>query len=91
MARTSIKLNSAGVKALLKSSEVRADLTDRAERVLSAAPSSAPVASGEYRDGLRLIQDTTDRAVVRVSGGTDHDWIVEANTGNLARALDAGR
>lgn len=90
MAR-SVKMNYKGVGEVLNSTGVRADLTSRAERVLSAAQGSAPVASGEYRDGLHIIQDTTDRAVVRVSGGTDHDWIVEANTGNLARALDAGR
>lgn len=86
-----VKMNYKGVGEVLKSAGVRADLTSRAERVLSAAQSSAPVKSGEYRDELHIIQDTTDRAVVRVSGGTDHDWIVEANTGNLARALDAGR
>lgn len=91
MASTRVKLNSRGVAALLKSSGVRADLTARGQRVLSAAQSSAPVASGAYRDGLHIVQDTTDRAVVRVAGATDHDLVVEANTGNLARALDAGR
>lgn len=86
-----VKLDHGGMAALLKSDEVRSELTTRAEAVLSAAQSSAPVASGEYRDGLHIEQATTDRAVVRVSGSTDHDWIVEANTGNLARALDAAR
>lgn len=88
---TRTRLNSAGMRALLNSADVRAELTERAERVLAKAQADAPVATGAYRDGLHIIQDTTDRAVVRVSGGTDHDWIVEANTGNLARALDAGR
>ena len=91
MTAIKVSLNHSGMGALLKSSEVRSELTKRAESVLSAAQSSAPVATGAYRAGLHLIQDTTDRAVVRVSGGTDHDWIVEANTGCLARALDAGR
>jgi hypothetical protein len=66
-----VKLNHSGMGALLKSSEVRNELTSR--------------------DGLHIVQDTTDRAVVRVAGSTDHDWIVEHRTGNLARALDAGR
>lgn len=86
---TKIKLNSAGIKKLLNSSGVRADLTSRAERVLSAAESSAPVASGEYRDSLHLAQDTTDRAVVRVASDAPHALVVEANTGNLSRALDS--
>jgi hypothetical protein len=86
-----VKLNHGGMGALLKSSEVRGELTSRAERVLSAAKASAPRDTGAYADGLHIVQDTTDRAVVRVAGSTDHDWIVEHQTGNLARALDAGR
>jgi hypothetical protein len=86
-----IKLNHGGMAALLKSGEVRGELTSRAEAVLRAAKASAPVATGAYRDGLHIVQDTTDRVAVRVAGGTDHDLVVEAKTGNLARALDAAR
>lgn len=86
-----IKLDHAGMGELLKSAEVRDALTQRAEKVLAKAKADAPVDTGAYRDSLHIEQATTDRAVVRVSGGTDHDWIVEAKTGNLARALDAGR
>ncbi|WP_235738995.1 HK97 gp10 family phage protein [Nocardioides alcanivorans] len=81
------KLNSGGIAELLKSDKVRAFTTARAERVLAAAKASAPVDTGAYRDGLHIEQVTTDRAVTRVQGGTDHDWVVEANTGNLAKAL----
>lgn len=86
-----VKLNSGGMSDLLKSDEVRDALTARAERVLSAAQASAPVKTGNYRDGLRIIQDTTDRAVVRVAGTAPHSHLVEAQSGTLARALDAGR
>lgn len=89
MARTKIKLNHSGMESMLKSSGVRSFLTERAERVLSAARDNAPVVTGEYRDGLHIEQVTTDRAVVRVAGSSDHDYGVEAQTGNLARALDA--
>jgi hypothetical protein len=89
MGAAKISLNHAGMDELLKSAEVRDALTQRAEKVLSAAKSAAPVDTGAYRDGLHIEQATTDRAVVRVSGGTDHDWAVEAKTGNLARSLDA--
>lgn len=84
-----IEWDGRAVGEILTSDAVRATLTERAERVLAKAKADAPVASGAYRDGLHLIQDTTDRAVVRVSGATDHDWFVEAATGNLARSIDA--
>lgn len=88
---TKVKLIDRGMAEVLKSGGVRADLTVRMERALAAAKAGAPVASGEYRDGLHIVQATTDRAVVRLAGSTDHDFIVEADTGNLARALDSAK
>ena len=84
-----IKLDHGGMKALLNSSEVRADLTERAERVAAAARASAPVESGAYRDSITVVQDSTDRAAVRVTSTAPHGFTVEAATGNLSRALDA--
>lgn len=84
-----VTLNHGGMGALLNSGEVRSELTARAQAVLQAAQASAPVDSGAYRDGLHIEQATTDRAVVRVAGSTDYDWVVEKDTGNLARSLDA--
>lgn len=86
---TRVKMNGAGVKEVLNSSGTRALLTSKAGPVLSAAQSGAPVATGEYRDNLHIVQDTTDRAVVRVVSTVAHGMIVEAKTGNLARALDS--
>lgn len=91
MAKTRIDLDHPGMEAMLKSSAVRAELTRRAERALAAAQETAPVNTGAYRGSLHIEQDTTDRAVVRVVAD---DWkaaIIEANTGNLGRALDAAR
>lgn len=82
-----VKLNSSGMAAMLKSAEVRAGLQGPAEAVLAAAKGGAPVATGAYRDSLHLVNDTTDRAVVRVVVGVDYGMLVEADTGNLARAL----
>ena len=87
MASTRVKLNHAGMAALLKSAGVRAALAPVTERVLASAKASAPVDTGAYRDGLHIEHAVTDRAVERVVGGSDHDMIVEANTGNLARSL----
>lgn len=89
MASIRYKQNSAGIKELLNSGGTRDMLTGMAGSVLSAAQSSAPVASGDYRNSLHLEQDTTDRAVVRVVADVPYAGLVEANTGNLGRALDA--
>lgn len=89
MARTKFTLNHSNVGKILKSDGVRRDLTKRAERVLAEAESTAPVESGAYRDGLEIVQETTDRAVVRVAGTVAYTLRVEAETGNLSRALDA--
>jgi hypothetical protein len=74
---------------MLNSSATRAMLTAKAENVLAAAQAAAPVVTGNYRDGLGIVQDTTDRAVVRVVGTAPHSHLVEADTGNLARSLDS--
>jgi len=86
-----VKLNHGGMAALLKSDEVRAMLTGKAEAVLASAQASAPVVTGNYRASLEIAQDTTDRAVVRVVARAPHSHLVEANHGTLARALDAAR
>lgn len=88
MARSNVELNKAGMAALLKSSDVRAFVTERAERVLSAAQADPHDDSGDYEAGLRIDQDTTDRAVVRVVSGDWKGHIMEANYGVLSRALD---
>lgn len=79
-----VKLNAAGMRALLKSPEVRAHLTDRMQRVLSAAQAGA--AEGiDYQ----LVQGTTDRARVSVGSESPGALFEESHTGHLARALDA--
>lgn len=85
-----VKMNSRGMSELLKSGDVRDFVTERAQRVLSAAQSSAPVgATGDYKASLHIEQDTTDRAVVRVVADVPYARVVEANTGTLSRALDS--
>lgn len=90
--RTGVKLNYKGIGELLKSPEVAAYLMRLGGEVLREAQANAPVATGAYRDGLHLeVEDHKTRTVVRVRGNTDHDWYVEAETGNLARAMDAAK
>lgn len=69
-----VKLNSQGMRDLLRSNEIRADLVNRMSRVQGALPGSKLVAM-ESRTRIR----------VKVERGSDFD---EANTGELSRALD---
>lgn len=88
-----VKLNHAEIGKLLRAEGryrgVRDELTRRMERVEAKAKADAPVETGAYRDSIHIEQDTTDRAVVRVVADVPHAHLVEANTGNLSRALDA--
>lgn len=88
MARTRVKLNSAGMKELLNSSGVRAELTRRAQPVLAAAKNDPHDDTGAYEAGLVIEQATTDRAVVRVVSTDKKGHILESRYGILARALN---
>jgi D-ribose pyranose/furanose isomerase RbsD len=89
-ATVKVVTHSREIEDLLKSEDIRAELHRRGEPVLAAAQESAPVASGAYKASLFLADDTTDRAVVRVGATVPYAMVVEARTGNLVRALDAG-
>lgn len=74
---------------ILNSAKTRAEMTEKAEKVLAEARANAPVDSGAYQASLTVEQATTDRAVARVVANVPYALDVEARTGNLARALDA--
>lgn len=87
MAGVRIKLDSRGMGAVLKSDEMRPPLRAVAERWAETARSTAPVDTGEYRDSIKVISATTDRAVERVITTAPHGLLVETKTGNLKRAM----
>lgn len=87
MADIKLRLISPGMRDLLNSAGVRAYLTTLAGPVLARAQAGAPIDTGRYRASLRIIQDTTDRAVVRVGSSDPDAMIIEARTGNLARSV----
>jgi hypothetical protein len=81
VSKVRVKLNSKGVRDLLKSAELRADLDARARRIAAAAgpgfeaqPSAGPARA---------------RAVVITA--TDEARAAEATDRALTRAIDAGR
>lgn len=86
---TRVKINGRGMRSIARSSGVRDLLTDKAENVLRTAVATGPVDTGAYIESLHLVQATTDRAVVRVVSDLSYAYVVEANTGTLARALDS--
>lgn len=72
-----VYLNKKGMRELLKSTEIRAELVERMIPVQSALAGSK----------LEVVIRPT-RVVVTVTRGSDFD---EANTGDLSRALDLAR
>lgn len=80
-----------GIIALLKSDEVVANLLERGERVANAARSGGPQGeTGDYVENIEVVVDENPtRKVVRVGSTVAYASRVEANTGNMARALDA--
>lgn len=91
MPATRVKLNHPGMRELLHSAGVRADMDRRARVVAAAARSTAPVVSGAYRASITVTDDTTDRAVARVFADIYYALSVEAGHRTLGRALDAAR
>lgn len=88
-ALSGFKLKSPGMEAMLKGAAGRSAVEGPLNAVLSAAKSNAPVDEGTYRDELHIEWTTTDRIVGRVVSSVDYGMVIEADTGNLARALDA--
>lgn len=76
-------LNSAGVKSLTMLA---------ANRALACARAAAPVDTGAYRDGLGIEEVKREhRTTVMVVGHAPKTLLVEAQTGNLAKALRKAR
>lgn len=87
--RVRIKLNRSGIAALLKSAEVEADLSRRAENIRDALPKDD---GAEYEATSWTGQDRTGgraMAMVKTSNYEARRQNAEDNT--LIRALDAGR
>lgn len=90
MATVKFVPNPAGFRELLTSPGVSGDLKSRADRVAAQATSTAPRDSGEYAAGIEVVMENhRDRVVAHVVATAPHSMRVEANTGNLARSLDA--
>lgn len=63
-------------------------LDDMAQQVVSRAKTTAPVLTGEYRDGIEA-ETTGDPDMINVGSTSGHAIYVEARTGNVVKALAA--
>lgn len=85
-----VEFNDAFFSEMGKSAGVTQLCRDRAEKVRSAAKTSAPVDAGDYRDGLEIrVRESKNRNVILVVGTDWKSMLIESKTGNLARALKA--
>lgn len=90
MALKGFKLNGRGIQSYLDGDHgVEAMLRAKAERVLAAAIADPHDDTGDYENGLHLEEAHTDRLVIRIVSGDWKGYIMEANYGVLARALDS--
>lgn len=81
MAADGVKLDSQGMRELLRSEDVRADLGRRARAIAAAA---GPGHQASSTIGRR-------RALAMVWTDTPEAMVAEARTRKLTRAIDAGR
>lgn len=81
MSKVTVKMNSAGARALLRSPEVQADLRRRAEAIATAAGEGNEVA----------VSTGTGRARAAVYTATFEAKKSEAEDRTLTQAIDAGR
>lgn len=89
MARTKVKMHSAGVLDVFNQWAAK-DGEARMERVADTARANAPVVTGTYRDSIHVeTVRHNGRTVVQVVADAPHAMTVEASQGVLARALDA--
>ncbi|MFJ9313798.1 hypothetical protein ACIRN4_06355 [Pimelobacter simplex] len=90
MTKTTVRWNSDAAQSMLDGgSGVRDLLRDKAERVLAAAKADPHDDTYDYENSLHIVEDHTDRLVMRVVAGDKKSPILESKYGILAKALDA--
>lgn len=90
MGSTQIRFNPRFFDQVLKSQQVAALTRGASEHIRDRAKATALVDTGAYRDGIVVRErDTAHRKTFRVVGTDTKTMLIEARTGNLARALRA--
>ena len=90
--QTTVDFNDKFFEDILNSAKVKQLTRQAAERALATAKASAPVKTGDYRDGLGIEEvKRAHRTTVMVVGHDAKTLLVESQTGNLAKALKKAR
>lgn len=89
---TQVQFNSRYFETALRTPEVEKLVDDVAGSAQAIAKSTAPVDSGDYRDGIEIQhRESKYRRVTEVVATDPKSLLIEAKTGNLARALKAAK
>lgn len=87
-----MQFNNSFFEELGKSAGVTKLCTDAAEKVADAARASAPVVEGDYRDSIHVeVRSSNKRNVALVVADDWKAMLIEAQTGNLVRALKTAK
>lgn len=76
----------AGMDELARSPEIAAVVMKVTEQIADTARSTAPVNSGDYKESIKTRLKYQERAVGLVYSDDPKALVIEATTGNLARA-----
>ena len=89
---TTFEPNQGWFDTILKSQKVRALTKSTGSTALAAAKASAPVETGDYQRGIiQRSHDARFRPVEQIIGTDPKTMLIEAKTGNLARAVKAAK
>lgn len=90
MARN-FRLIHSGMAQMLREHMMERAVKPAAERVAARARATAPVDTGAYQASIHVEVTQTGRLVARVVASDRKAGLIEARTGNLARAMSAAR
>lgn len=86
--QTKVDFNESFFDAIMHSAGVESLCRQKAEAVLQEAKATAPVDTGDYRDGIEIkIVHHAHRDTYQVVGTDAKTMLVESKRGTLARAL----
>lgn len=90
--QTIVEFNPVFFDNIMQSAGVERLTEESAQKVLTIAKATAPVDTGDYREGLHISRrQSRYRRVLRIEGDDAKTLLIESKTGNLARALKAAR
>ena len=86
--QTKVDFNESFFDAIMHSAGVESLCRQKAEAVLQQAKATAPVDTGDYRDGIEIkLVHHAHRTTYQVVGTDAKTMLVESKRGTLARAL----